>query len=262
MILEQFRLDGKVAIVTGAGRGLGKAMALALAEAGADVVVTARTATQIMETAEEIQKLGRRTLAIPTDVTSSQQVNSMVEQTISTLGHIDILINNAGGGLGLNKPVLELTDEEWHLGINTNLTGTFFCTRAVGKYLVEQQSGSVINISSGWGFRGGRNYIIYCSSKGGVIQFTRALAMEWARENIRVNCIAPGLFPTRPPRNEQEERRRLNAEKFTPLKRLGVPKELGPLAVFLASDASAYITGEVIVIDGGALAGGYAPMVD
>lgn len=262
MILDTFRLDGKVAIITGAGRGLGRAMALALAEAGADIVATARTLDQITDTAKEVQQRGRKALAIPMDVTNSQQVNAMVEQTIAEWGHIDVLINNAGGGLGLNKPVLELTDEEWHLGIATNLTGTFFCTRAVGKHLVAQKKGSVINISSGWGFRGGRNYSIYCSSKGGVIQFTRALAMEWARENIRVNCIAPGLFPTRPPRNEQEEKRRTNAARFTPVKRLGIPKEMGPLAVFLASDASAYLTGEIISIDGGALAAGYAPMID
>jgi len=262
MVLQKFQLEGQVAIVTGAGRGLGQAMALALAEVGANVTCAARTQSQVDETAAAITKIGRRALAISTDVTNADQVTQMVEQTVAELGRVDILINNAGGGTpGGGKTILEITEAEWHAGIDANLTSAFLCSKAAGKYMVEQRRGKVINISSGWGMRGGRNNLIYCCAKGGVIQFTRALAMTWARDNIQVNCIAPGLFPTRPPRNEEEEKRREATAKFTPIQRLGLPREMGPLAVFLASDASNYMTGAVISLDGGALAGGYAPLV-
>ncbi len=260
MISRKRSLDGKVAIITGGGTGLGKAMALALAKEGADIVVAARRVELIEQTAKEVSALGRRGLAIPTDVTDSQQVNRLVEQTLSRMGRIDILINNAGGGEGGGrKPLWDITDEEWHRGINTNLTSAFFCCRAVGKHLVSQKSGKVLNISSAVALRGRQSLYMYQIAKAGVIQLTRALALSWAEDNVQVNCIVPGFFDTsalQPGRRETEMARRMS---FFPVGRAGTPPEMGSLAVFLASDASSYITGGIFGYDGGALAGGYAP---
>lgn len=260
MISGERSLDGKVAIITGGGTGLGKAMALALAKEGVDIVVAARRVELIEQTAKEVSALGRRGLAIPTDVTDSQQVNRLVEQTLSKMGGIDILINNAGGGEE-RKLLWDITDEEWHRGINTNLTGTFFCCRAAGKHLVSQKSGKVINISSGVALRGRQYLYMYQIAKAGVIQLTRALALSWAEDNVQVNCIVPGFFDTsasRPGRRERETEaaRRMD---FFPVGRAGMPQEIGSLAIFLASDASSYTTGGIFASDGGALAGGYAP---
>lgn len=268
MFMEKFSLEGKVAIITGAGRGLGRAQALEMAKAGADIVCAARTVSQIEDTAEEVRKLGRRAIAVPTDVTSSEQVNRLVERTIEEFGRVDILVNNAGGGTGGGKPIHELTDAEWHYGIDVNLSSTFYGCRAVYPHMVRQGKGKIINIASGWGMRGNRGSPTYSAAKAGIINFTRALAVAWARDGINVNCIAPGTFPTReaPPQQAQAAgaagaRGRPMDQRllFYPLRRLGQPREIGYLAVFLASDASDYINGETILIDGGALAGGYAP---
>lgn len=260
MVLEKLSLEGKVAIVTGGGSGLGKAMCLAMARAGADVVAAARRVELIEETAAEVRELGRRALAIPTDVTDSRQVNQMVARTLSELGRIDILVNNAGLVRGeLPRLIWDISDDDWRLGIDTNLSGAFYCSRAVAPHLVAQKSGKVINVASGWGLRGVRHNYMYCCAKGGVIQLTRVLALSLARDNVQVNAIAPGFFAT--PRLETPEVKEFFGDmvRFIPIGRGGSPHEIGPLAVLLASATSDYITGEVFIIDGGGLAGGYAP---
>jgi len=254
-ILDKLRLDGKVAIVTGAGRGLGRAMAIALAAAGADIVAAARTQPQLEQTAQLVEARGRRCLVVPTDVTDSGQVNALVEQTIGQFGRIDILVNNAGGATaGYGKDLPDITDEEWQVGIDTNLTSTFYCTRAVIPHMLRQGGGKIVNISSGYGLRGGRNNYIYASAKAGLINFTRSLALSYARANIQANCIAPGIFPHTP-----EMVAIWRGAQYIPVGRFGRDEELGPLAVFLCSELSDYMTGETVVIDGGGLAGGHAP---
>lgn len=250
---KEISLEGKVAIVTGSGRGLGKAMALALAEAGAHIVVAARTVEQIEKTASEVREMGCKAIAIPTDVTDSNLVQKMVDKAISEFGKIDILVNNAG--ITIDKWVLDLTEEEWCKVIATNLTGVFLCSKAAGKHMIEQKKGKIINIASVQGVSSMPTLAVYCASKGGVIQLTKVMALEWARYNINVNAIGPSYFET--PMTAQvlaNEKIRESILKGTPLKRFGQPKELGPLVVYLASEASDYITGQTIFIDGGMLA--------
>jgi NAD(P)-dependent dehydrogenase (short-subunit alcohol dehydrogenase family) len=225
-------------------------MALALAEAGADLVITARTRTEIEATGKEVEARGRRALVTTCDVTQTDDVEAMVTEAVETFGALDILINNAGGGR--SRPVLEMTDEEWHWGIDLNLTSTFLCSRAVGRRMAAQKRGKVINIASGWGYRGRRNSTAYCASKAAVINFTRALAVEWSRYNIQVNCIAPGYFPLGEPSDEADARERAIRVSRIPLGG-GVPEDIGPLAVLLASDGGDYLTGQTILLDGGAL---------
>lgn len=257
MVLEKWNLDGEVAIVTGGGTGLGKAISLALAGAGADIVLAARRPGPLEEVAAQVKSLGRRALAIPTDVTDSKQVESMVARAVSEFGGIDILVNNAGAmvkGEG-SKPVWEITDQEWHQGIDVNLTGAFYCCRAVAKHMIERRRGRIINISSAAGLRGMRYQPMYCSSKAGVIGLTMTLALSWAEWGVRVNCLAPAWLATWYSPEEYESRARLMI-----LGRVGLPGEVGPLAVYLASDASQYVTGQVFSIDGGVSAGGAAPV--
>lgn len=253
MVLDRLRLDGRVALVTGSGRGLGRAMALALAEAGADVVVTARSEREIQETAEHVQELERRSLAIPCDVTDASSVKSLVEEAVRGLGRIDILVNNAGAAI--IKPLLDLSEEEWHASIDTNLTSMFLCCKAIGPIMIGQGGGKIINITSVLGARGRTGSVAYACSKGGVIQLTRTLAVEWAPYNIRVNAIGPGAFYTEPMKVVLDDPKlgEIRRKKI-PLKREGQPEELGPLVVYLASPASDYMTGEIIYVDGGELA--------
>ncbi len=252
MVFDELRLDGKVAIVTGAGRGLGKAMALALAEAGADVVGAARNVQAIEQTSKEITHLGRKSIAISTDITSSRMVDDMVRQTLAEFGKIDILVNNSGIAIG--KPFISTNEEEWNRVLSTNLTGMFLCTRAVGQFMIPQKSGKIINIASDVGVRGYRNFVTYCVSKAGVIQFTRALALEWAPHNIHVNAIGPGTFYTDLNAAAlQDDKTREKLLRTIPLRRYGQPEELGPLVVYLASRASDFMTGETIFIEGGHL---------
>ncbi len=255
MILDKFDLHGKVAIVTGAGRGLGRAMALRLASCGADVVAAARTVTQLEETAEGVRKAGRRCLITPTDVAASDQVNAMVVGAIHEFGRIDVLINNAGGGEDqLGKPLDQITDAEWRRGIDVNLSSQFYCARAVIPYMVSGGRGKIINIASGYGLRGEKHNYMYACSKGGVIQLTRSLALTYAQHNIQTNCIVPGIFP-----HNERLMKFFKGGKFIPIGRVGYDEDLGPLAVFLSSEASNHINGELIIIDGGGLAGGITP---
>jgi len=278
MVPKEFSIEGKVAIVTGAGRGIGKAIALVLAEGGANVVVVARTAKQIEQTAEEIRKLGRKALAIPTDVAREDQVKAVVEQTISQFGKIDILVNNAGIGPpekpvvfipGAKFPGWELTDnwdkqltpEEWNQVIATNLTGALLFVQAVGPYMLRQKKGKVINISSNSADLGTPYWAPYCSSKAALSMFTRCLASEWAPFDICVNAIGPGN--TRTEMMEKIMKEDPKAAEWVlaaiPMGRLAEPREIALLAFYLASDASNFLTGQTIYIDGGQLGMGRGP---
>ncbi len=249
-MLETLRLDGRVAVVTGASRGLGRAMALALAEAGADVALAARSKPDLEETAHQVERLGRRALAIPTDVRLLAEVETLVAQTRGLLGRLDVLVNNSG--VAQVTPLAEMTPADWKRILDTNLTGVFNGCRAVASHFLAARSGKVINIASVLGAVGLPGYAAYCASKGGVIAFTRALAVEWARHNVQVNAIAPGWFVTD-----------MNAEAFAnekirerllrdvPMRRTGRVEEVGPLVVYLASPASDYMTGQTIFLDGG-----------
>lgn len=256
-MLESLKMEGKTVIVTGGGTGLGKAMALALARAGANVVVAARRLQPIQETAGEVRALGRRALPAQTDVTDTEQVGSMVEHAKEEFGRIDVLINNAGIVREHRpKPIWEITDEEWRVGIDVNLSSAFYCARAVARDMVERGSGKIINVASGLGFRGGRDNYMYGAAKGGIINLTRVIATSLSRYGVIATCIVPGFVTTRDPDPDSP---RAPRAPFIPMGRTGVPEEIGPLAVYLASDASNYTNGDFFVLDGGGLAGGYAP---
>lgn len=244
-VMEKFKIKGKVALVTGAGRNLGRVIALSLAEAGADVAVTSRTLSEIKRTEQEIKEKGQKALAISMDVTDLNKVERAVQKIASEFGRIDILVNNAA--TRSFKSLLEISELEWRSVIDTNLTGAFFCCKAVGPIMIRQGGGRIINISSRIGLQGMANRVAYCASKGGLIQLTRALALEWAPYNILVNSVAPGLMNT--PETSKAIQEGKAAE--IPLKRAGEPEEIAPLIVYLASEACTYMTGEVILIDGG-----------
>ena len=257
-MLESLSLDGKTVLVTGGGTGLGKEMVLAMARAGANIVVAARRHNYIEEAANQVRSMGRKALAVTTDVTDSAQVNNMVQQAVNEFGKIDVLINNAGGGVGGlgSRPIWEITDEQWRIGIDVNLTSAFYCSRAVAKDMVERRSGKIINIASGTGLRGVTDTYAYGAAKGGIISLTRVLAVTLSRHGISATCISPGFIPVREP---QEPLSSSPQARFIPVGRTGLATEMGPLAVYLASDASSYTNGDLFVIDGGALASGYAP---
>ena len=257
MLLEEFKLENKVAIVTGAGRGIGKAISLAFAEAGADVVAVARSKEEIEATAHEVQALGRQSLAIPADVTNADQVDRMVEKTISHFKKIDILVNNAGTASfkALVSPDGQrMTEAEWHKVIDTNVTSVFLCCRAAGPHMFRQKRGKVINLSSVSSQKAQTDDIPYNVSKAGVDMITRCLALDWAQYNINVNAIGPGQFHTSlSAKSHEDPRLREVMVACIPLGRVGEVREIAYLAVFLASPASDFITGQIIFIDGGCL---------
>lgn len=248
--LEAFRLDGKVAIVTGASRGLGRAMALALAEAGADVAVAARSEPELAETAAAVEKLGRRALAIRTDVTVYAEVEALVERTAAALGRLDIVVNNSG--IAAVKPLADMPPEDFRRSVEVNLVGVFNGCRAAAGRLIAQRSGKIINLSSMLGAAGLPGYVAYSASKGGVIALTRALGVEWARYNIQVNAMAPGWIVTDMNREAFDDARvRERLLRDVPARRTGRVDEVGPLVVYLASSASDYMTGQTVFLDGG-----------
>lgn len=259
MITDKLSLEGRVAIIIGGGTGLGKATSLAMARAGADIVVAGRRPEPLEGTVAEVKALGRRALAIPTDATVSREVDAMVDRVHAEFGHIDVLAQFAGGSTQV--PLLQLTDEQWHYDISMNLTAGFYSARSVARYMIPAKKGKIILIASGWGYRGGKQNLTYTSSKGGVINMTRGLTAALAGEGINVNCIAPGLIPTpeRSASNPELLAMRQSRVMFYPMRRLGVPDDIALAAVFLASDASNYMNGEIVLVDGGALAGGFAP---
>jgi NAD(P)-dependent dehydrogenase (short-subunit alcohol dehydrogenase family) len=250
-VRELFDLSGRVAIVTGGSMGLGRQMAEALAEMGANLVLCARKKERCVQTAEELQKLGVKTLALGCDVRNPAEIQEVVDATLSQFGRIDILINNAGTSWG--APVEEMRLEHWNKVIETNLTGTFLFSQAVGKAMIAQRRGKIINIASVAGIQGAPpefQAIGYHASKGGVIIFTKDLACKWGIHNIQVNAIAPGWFPT----NMSQvliERHKDTFLSRIPLHRFGNEQDLKGAAVFLASEASDFVTGHVLVVDGG-----------
>lgn len=250
MCVELFSLRDKVALVTGAGKGLGKSMALALSESGAHVIVVSRTLSDIEATAREIQENGAKSLPIAVDVTKEEDVVTMVETILREFKTIDILVNNVGTFIGGH--FLEFSVDNWHKMLEINLTSTYLCSKVVGKHMVERQKGKIINISSALGVFGARDSGAYCASKGGVVQLTKALALEWAKYNINVNSIAPYSLETEKTRTmlEDEKVKKALISKI-PLGRIGQPSDVSGTVVFLASKASDYITGQVIFVDGG-----------
>jgi NAD(P)-dependent dehydrogenase (short-subunit alcohol dehydrogenase family) len=250
-VKQLFDLTGRVAIVTGGSIGLGRQMAEGLAEMGANLVLCARKKERCQQTAEDLQKLGVKTLALACDVKTPADIHQVVDATMAQFGRIDILINNAGTSWG--APVEEMRLEQWNKVIETNLTGTFLFSQAVGKIMIGQRRGKIINIASVAGLRGASpefQAIGYHASKGGVIIFTKDLACKWGIHNIQVNSIAPGWFPT----NMSKvliERNKDTFLKTIPLGRFGNESDLKGAVVFLASAASDFVTGHVLVVDGG-----------
>jgi NAD(P)-dependent dehydrogenase (short-subunit alcohol dehydrogenase family) len=258
MNLPEYQLNGKRALVTGGGRGIGKGIALVLAEAGADVAITGLTTDGIGKVAAAIEEMGRKAIPVVGDATKPDEVDRVAQQVIDGFGGLDILVNCVGESYSI--PVVPLPDregagmdfEQWREILDLNLSEAFLSCRAFGSHLLSQKSGSVINISSFAAYQAARRFSAYAAAKAGVIQFTRSLASEWGRYGVRVNGIAPGWFPD-PEHMDPEEysRREAQGAPKVALGRFGRPREVGLLAVFLASDASAYITGQTILIDGG-----------
>ncbi len=254
-VKELFNLSGKTALVTGGGRGLGEQIAEGFAEAGANVVVCSRKEENCQEVSEKLRKIGVKTLAFKCDVTNRDDIENVVNKTVEEFGGIDILVNNSGATWG--APVDEMPLEAFQKVLNVNVIGTFLMSQTVGKVMTKQKYGKIINIASVAGLKGSNpeymDTIGYNTSKGGVISFTRDLAVKWGPRGIYVNAIAPGFFPTKMTKVLLEE----GGEKIlqaTPLRKFGSENDIKGVALFLAASASDYITGETIVVDGGSLA--------
>jgi NAD(P)-dependent dehydrogenase (short-subunit alcohol dehydrogenase family) len=246
-----FDLSGSVAIVTGGARGLGKIIALALADAGADVVIADILTSLAEDVVKEIEARGNRALGVKLDVTSVNDVQEMVEKVTNHFGSIDILINNAG--IQCISAAEDFALEDWTRVVNINLTGVFLCCQAVGKVMINRKKGKIINISSLFGTIGSpHGAAAYNSSKGGVINLTKSLAVEWGKHNINVNAIAPGIIETELTRKRLEDKEYFDLWiDRTPLERIGKPEDLSGAIIYLSSAASDFVTGNTIMIDGG-----------
>jgi NAD(P)-dependent dehydrogenase (short-subunit alcohol dehydrogenase family) len=254
MALTDFSLENQVALVTGGGRGLGRATALGLAEAGASVVLAGRTRDQLTAVAAEIERLGRPSLAVTADVTLPEDQDALVRSALDRFGRIDILVNNAG--TTFRTPSESYPETEWDRVMDVNLKGPFLLMQKVGREMIRQGGGRIINVGSLIAVIGMPNIPAYGASKAGIEELTRCLAVEWAKYNIRVNAITPGYFRTDMTAGlDRDPDRGPKIQLRTPMKRWGEPEDLKGVVVFLASKASAYITGVSIPVDGGWLAG-------
>lgn len=252
MSLPSFALRGKVAIITGAKRGIGKAISLAFAAAGATVAVCSRVVDdgQLQAVADEVQRRGQGCLALQADVSKKADVNNMVQKVIDRFGAIDILVNNAA--VSSSAPLMDTEEGDWDSIMNVDLKGYFLCSQAAGRRMMERKSGTIINISSRLGMKAASTRGAYSVAKAGELMLTRVLALELAKENIRVNAIAPGIVRTEGSESVWSKPETLKRfESAIPLGRIAVPGDIVGAALFLASDASSYITGHTIVVDGG-----------
>ncbi len=253
MSVPGFSLEGQVAIVTGGGTGIGRAIALEFAKAEADVVVASRRLANLEKVADEIRALGKRSLAVPVDITKRTEIDNLVQRVMDEFGSIDILVNNAG--TAVRTSLFKHSEEDWDKVLDTNLKSYYLCSQAVGTRMVEQKKGNIINISSIRGITAAPGRVSYSVSKAGVVMLTRVLALELAHYNIRANAIAPGWVKTELTKvqwSDPETYNQITAE--IPMGRWAEPSEIASVALFLASDASSYMTGSTIVVDGGLLA--------
>jgi len=256
-----FDLTGKTAIVTGASRGLGQQFGRALAKAGADLIITSRNADSLAPFQKEIEALGRKVNSLELDVTRHESIVDFGKQALSACEKIDILVNNAG--CNVRKPSLDITWEDWNTVLDTNLRGTFFVAQQIGSHMVDRGYGRVINIGSVTSVAGYAGLAPYCASRGGVKQLTMSLADDWGPHGVTVNCLAPGWFKTEQNKVLYENQEWLDyLVDRIPLRRPGQPGDLEGAVVFLASDASAYITGQTLLVDGGISTGATKATVD
>lgn len=253
MILDKFKLDGRVALVTGSNKGLGKSIAIALAEAGADIACHCRNAAEGEETANSVKALGRNAYVVTGDMAEKAAPVDVVGQALGHFGSIDILINNAG--MIRRSPAVDFTEEDWSTVIDVNLSSVFRLSQVVGRHMIERGSGKIVNIASLLSFQGGITVPAYTASKSGVAGLTRALANEWAKYNININAIAPGYMATDNTEalRKDETRNRQILERI-PAGRWGSSKDLSGAAVFLSSAASDYMQGHILTVDGGWMA--------
>ena len=249
-ILDRFSLAGKTALVTGAGRGIGRGLALAFAEAGADVALNARTDSELKAVAKEIEGLGRRAVTLPASVETADGARQVVEEAIAQLGQLDVLLTAAG--TAIRRPAEEVTDEQFERQVSVNLRGTYFSCQAAGRHMLERGTGSIITIGSLTTSFGLPLRSVYAATKGAVGQLTKTLAVEWAPRGVRVNCIAPGwiLTPLTQPLHDDAKQSGWIVGR-TPMGRWGTPEDLQGVAVYLASGASGFVTGQTHYVDGG-----------
>ena len=258
MELSQFSLEGKVALVTGGSRGIGEATALGFAKAGADVAVASRKLPDLERVAKAVSDLGRRSLAVEVHVGRMDQLNNLVERVVDEFGTIDILVNNAGTSIA--APALDIEERAWDAVMNLNLKGVFFLSQAAARVMKENGGGRIINVSSINGYKPAAETFVYAISKAGVVMATKCMAMQWAQYNIRVNAIAPGYIETRllnatwyDLTEEELKAQKEEVARSIPVGRIGEPSEIADAMLYLASDASSYVTGQTFLVDGGIL---------